>query len=116
MSDPADPAEPERPDRCETCRFWKRLCPGELYPDEGNLLLSDEEDDLVIVGSCHRYPPLLDSMSRQEMARERKHKTGYANDDHETYHLWTASLFPVTDYWDWCGEWQARPRAEGDDP
>jgi hypothetical protein len=77
-------------ERCATCRFWELLPKAHQEPDAGGLL-----------GLCHRFPPTLQP--------------------HEAISFEAASspdawILPTT--WNdfWCGEWQARPRAEGNHP
>lgn len=96
-------------EKCENCRFWQRINASNLYPGDQQLVMNDEEDDKCDIGECRRFPPRIDGVRRDRLAEDTKKKTGYANDTNEHYHQVSASINPLTWYFDWCGEWQQKP-------
>lgn len=90
--------------KCSECRFWRRLDKGNLYPDEKDLIT--DEDDVPLAGECRRFPPTRDTVLFGELSHRRMKATGYTTSDHVNVDAWQASVLPVTDEDDWCGEWQ----------
>lgn len=97
-------------DTCESCRFWRRVDTGNLYDYEKDFLLSDEVDDLATVGHCQRFPPVFDAARNAELKADRMNASGYGNSDAVTFHRLMSSVFPFTDDYEWCGEFQPIPK------
>jgi hypothetical protein len=72
--------------QCGMCRFWRR--------HDEDTPMGDE------FGSCHRHPPtIIASLLRVEVDGDGSMFSGVKS-------LIDATTYPVTQYQDYCGEWQ----------
>ena len=102
--------------QCDSCRFWKRIDARSVCPDDGTLfayMLSDTEDDisdternLVLEGSCKRFPPVIVSDVLANV-RELPLYRGRFEGMTPLAMLESASVWPVTLASESCGEWAA---------
>jgi len=93
---------------CETCRWWRRINADRMIEFDKSTLMSDEEDDLVMVGECHRFPPSLYPPAGDEHIRllASRHHLDVRGDFVGT--LESATQWPVTWCFDDCGEHSPR--------
>lgn len=80
--------------RCDSCRFWVRVDDDDLSgEDRDSLLVMADDADRVIVGECRRLPPQV-AVGPSSPVCVRVDASGW----------------PLTNEWEWCGEWQAKVR------
>jgi hypothetical protein len=102
----------ERRERCDRCRFWERAPEDSLFEAEDDLI--DPGTGLVVVGTCQRYPPSLDTVALSEERGWRLEQTKEEEYDLPTSGALSATVYPVTAEGDWCGEFrEAAPPSEG---
>ena len=95
-----------RAQQCDGCRFWQRLDAGNLYAYEEDIVLPEGGGDPEL-GHCRRYPPQFDGVQNAAYNARRQQQSGYGNSDALNVAAAYASTFPMTWYYDWCGEWSA---------
>lgn len=71
-------------ERCDLCRFWNGFSAqiDGVHPDD-------------MLGTCRRYPPILDMTEAKEFCKE--------NYSYLDYRFWNQ---PVTEAQAWCGEFK----------
>ena len=93
-----------RPGRCEGCRFWVRVDEGALI-DRFDHLTGD--DGTVFVGECRRNPPAVSGPLAERQLTAPLYR-GSRFIEYPVSVSWGASVWPVVDQDEWCGEYRPK--------